>query len=84
MPTRRCLVGIFHLGKPMGHISGEARFQATLFPVMLDELVAPDTMVRVIDAWVEIYLMLFPSFSITMSAGSDFSEYVTDVHRIGR
>lgn len=37
----------------MGHISGEARFQATLFPVMLDELVAPDAMVRVIDAWVE-------------------------------
>jgi hypothetical protein len=43
----------FHLGKPMGHISGEARFQATLFPVMLDELVASDAMVRVIDAWVE-------------------------------
>ena len=37
----------------MGHISGEARFQATLFPVMLDERVAPDAMVRVIDAWVE-------------------------------
>jgi transposase len=37
----------------MGHIRGEARFQATLFPVMLDELVAADAMVRVIDAWVE-------------------------------
>jgi len=37
----------------MAHIRGEARFQATLFPVMLDELVAPDSMVRVIDAWVE-------------------------------
>ena len=37
----------------MGRICGEARFQATLFPVMLDELVAPDAIVRVIDAWVE-------------------------------
>jgi transposase len=37
----------------MGHISGEGRHQAALFPVMLDELVAPEAMVRVVDAWVE-------------------------------
>jgi hypothetical protein len=37
----------------MGHISGETRFQATLFPVMPDELVAPDAVVGVIDARVE-------------------------------
>jgi hypothetical protein len=37
----------------MGHISEESRRQAVLFPVMLDELVAPEAVVRVIDAWVE-------------------------------
>jgi transposase len=47
----------------MGHVSGEARFQATLFPVMLDELVAADAMVRVIDAWVETLDMSALGFS---------------------
>lgn len=36
----------------MGHRRGESRQQAALFPVMLDELVAEDGLVRVIDAWV--------------------------------
>lgn len=36
----------------MAHRSGESRHQATLFPVLLDELVCPEAMVRVIDAWV--------------------------------
>ena len=36
----------------MAHRSGESRQQAALFPVMLDELVAPDAVVRVIDAWI--------------------------------
>src|SRR5690242_19666688 len=36
----------------MGHRRGESRQQATLFPVMLDELVAQDSLVRVVDAWV--------------------------------
>ena len=36
----------------MGHRSGESRQQATLFPVMLDELVGDEAVVRVIDAWV--------------------------------
>lgn len=35
----------------MGHRRGESRRQATLFPLMLDELVAQDSLVRVIDAW---------------------------------
>jgi hypothetical protein len=46
----------------MGHISGEGRHQAALFLVMLDELVAPDAMVRVIDAWVETLDMLLLPF----------------------
>jgi transposase len=36
----------------MAHRSGESRGQTTLFPVMLDELVEGDAVVRVIDAWV--------------------------------
>jgi transposase len=36
----------------MGHRQGENREQAALFPVMLDELVEHDSLVRVIDAWV--------------------------------
>jgi transposase/plasmid stabilization system protein ParE len=36
----------------MGHRQGENRHQAALFPLMLDELVGPDDLVRVIDAWI--------------------------------
>lgn len=36
----------------MGHKQGENRHQAALFPLMLDELVGPDDLVRVIDAWI--------------------------------
>jgi transposase len=37
----------------MGHKRGESREQVTLFPIMLDELVGEDALVRVIDAWIE-------------------------------
>lgn len=37
----------------MGHRSGESRQQAALFPVMLDELVDEQALVRVVDAWVD-------------------------------
>jgi transposase len=36
----------------MGHRRGVSREQSALFPVMLDELVEPGSLVRVIDAWV--------------------------------
>lgn len=36
----------------MGHRRGESREQAALFPVMLDELVGQESLVRVVDAWV--------------------------------
>jgi transposase len=36
----------------MGHRRGESRTQAALFPLMLEELVAQDALVRVVDAWV--------------------------------
>src|SRR5262245_61397869 len=37
----------------MAHVAGQARDQATLFPEMLDEVIAADSEVRVIDAFVE-------------------------------
>src|SRR5687768_3521063 len=37
----------------MGHRRGESRQQAALFPVMLDELVTDDAVVRVVDAWID-------------------------------
>jgi transposase len=37
----------------MAYIQGEGRAQGTLFPVVLDELVPPDHICRVIDAFVE-------------------------------
>jgi transposase len=37
----------------MAHVSGQARYQATLFPELLDEVIAPDNPVRVIDAFVD-------------------------------
>src|SRR5580658_6454424 len=41
----------------MGYIQGEGRTQATLFPVVLDELVPADHVCRVLDAFVEKLVM---------------------------
>jgi transposase len=37
----------------MGHVTGESRYQTTLFPEVLDEVVGRDDAVRVIDAFVD-------------------------------
>jgi hypothetical protein len=37
----------------VAHRRGESRTQAALFPMMLDDLVAPNALVRVVDAWIE-------------------------------
>jgi transposase len=37
----------------MGHVIGESRYQATLYPETLDEVIASDSAVRVIDAFVD-------------------------------
>lgn len=37
----------------MGHVTGQSRYQSTLFPEVLDEVVSVDDPVRVIDAFVE-------------------------------
>src|SRR5882672_7177243 len=36
----------------MAHVAGQSRYQATLFPEVLDEIIAADSPVRVIDAFV--------------------------------
>jgi hypothetical protein len=43
----------------MGFIQGEGRSQGTLFPVVLDDLVPPDHVCRVIDAFVDDNLKMF-------------------------
>src|SRR5712664_1198062 len=37
----------------MAHVTGQSRYQSTLFPEVLDEVVGRDDPVRVIDAFVE-------------------------------
>lgn len=37
----------------MGHVTGRSRYQTTLFPEVLDEVIEPDDPVRVIDAFVD-------------------------------
>lgn len=37
----------------MGHVSGHSRYQTTLFPEVLDEVISADDPVRVIDAFVD-------------------------------
>src|SRR5258706_5205861 len=37
----------------MAHVTGQSRYQSTLFPEVLDEVVSIDDPVRVIDAFVE-------------------------------
>ena len=37
----------------MAHVSGQLRYQTTLYPEVLDEVIAPDSAVRVIDAFVD-------------------------------
>jgi transposase len=41
----------------MGYIEGEGRKQATLFPVVLDDLIPADHVCRVIDAFVDTLAM---------------------------
>ncbi|TKV71034.1 transposase, partial [Bradyrhizobium elkanii] len=37
----------------MGHVVGQSRYQATLYPEMLDEVIAADSAVRVVDGFVD-------------------------------
>ena len=47
----------------MGHVTGQSRYQSTLFPEVLDEVVSVDDPVRVIDAFVEMLDLTALGFS---------------------
>ena len=53
----------------MSHRRGQVRTQATLFPVMLDELVGPEALIRVVDAWVESLDLAALGFGRIQAAG---------------
>lgn len=59
----------------MGHRHGEDREQTALFPVMLDELVAEDSIVRIIDAWVEMLELVALGFAKAKVAGTGRPPY---------
>jgi transposase len=44
---------VFDSGGGMAHVTGQSRYQTALFPEVLDEVIAADDPVRVIDAFVE-------------------------------
>jgi transposase len=47
----------------MAHVSGQSRYQATLFPEVLDEVIAADSEVRVIDAYFDTLDLAAVGFS---------------------
>lgn len=47
----------------MSHVSGQSRYQATLFPGVLDDIIAADCQVRVIDAFVDMQDLAAEGFS---------------------
>ena len=51
----------------MAHRGGESRTQATLFPIMRDDPVAPDAVVRVVDAWIGTLNLTRIGFSKTQA-----------------
>ena len=55
------------MGAQMAHRRGEGRTQSALFPVMLDDLVGPDALVRVIDAWIGSLNLTALGFSKTLA-----------------
>lgn len=59
----------------MGYIRGEGRDQATLFPVVLDDLVPADHVCRVIDAFVETLTMSNLGFERAQAAETGRSGY---------
>lgn len=53
----------------MGYIRGEGRSQGTLFPVVLDDLIAADHVCRVIDAFVDCLSIAELGFDIRLPKG---------------
>jgi transposase len=57
-----------------GFIKGEARIQATLFPEMLDDYIAEDNSVRVVDVFIDELDLATLGFK-TLSAGTGRPSY---------
>jgi transposase len=53
----------------MAHVTGQSRYQSTLFPEVLDEVVSADDPVRVIDAFVETLDLAALGFSKVAAEG---------------
>lgn len=59
----------------MAHITGQSRYQTTLFPETLDEVVAADSEVRVIDAFVDSLELARLGFSKVAAAATGRPPY---------
>jgi len=59
----------------MAHISGQSRYQATLFPEVLDEIIAADNAVRVIDAYFDTLDLAALGFSKVEAAATGRPPY---------
>lgn len=62
----------------MAHISGQSRYQATLFPEVADDLVAPDHAVRVIEAFVDSLDLAELGFSKVSAEATGRPPYAPD------
>ena len=56
------------IDRPMTYIQGQSRYQATLFPLALEELIAMDNPIRVIDAYVDSLNVMSLSFKQSVPA----------------
>ena len=59
----------------MAHVIGQSRYQTTLFPEVLDEVIAADNPVRVIDAFVDSLELAELGFSKVEAAATGRPPY---------
>ena len=59
----------------MAHVTGQSRYQTTLFPEVLDEVIAADNAVRVIDAYVDSLDLAELGFSKVKAAATGRPPY---------
>jgi len=59
----------------MAHVTGQSRYQTTLFPEVLDEVIAADNAVRVIDAYVDSLDLVELGFSKVKAAATGRPPY---------
>lgn len=66
----------------MAHVTGQSRYQTTLFPEVLDEVIAADNAVRVIDAFVDSLDLAGLGFSKVKAAATGRPPY--DPHDLSK